>query len=259
MDTGAVADWDDRAIVLAMDLDRARVLLSTLRQSIRKVQRVFQGAPLQRGDVLILSGMVWVGVWLTALAMVGGMQPAHEEGGVLELTQAAILGSAVVLAAVAALRLPPGRYRAWGGMLMLVALVAYAREADFHTVLNPRYLGEWGIRYRADWWLNGQVSLGLKLGWAVTLATPVAVLGLLLRASRAQPVEALRQRKPFAWLALSCVGLYAVGYAMDDLLGRGQFAPTWLTMFVEEGSELVAAVVVLLMCVPSATDGRDGV
>lgn len=104
------------------------------------------------------------------------MQPVHEEGGVLELTQAAILGTAVPWAAVAALRLPPGRYRAWGGVLMFVALGAYAREADFHTVLNPQYLGEWGLRYRADWWLNGQVSLWLKLGWVVALATPVVVL-----------------------------------------------------------------------------------
>lgn len=137
---------------------------------------------------------------------------------------------------------------------MLAALVAYAREADFHTVLNPRYLGEWGMRYRADWWLNGQVPLWLKLGWGVALATPVVALGLLVRASRVQPIEAVRHPTPFVWLALACVGLYAVGYALDDLLGRGLFVPSWVTMFVEEGSELLAAGVVLLICVPTAVD-----
>lgn len=216
--------------------------------------RSLRGAPFRRSDLVVVSGLVWVGVWLTALAMAGGLQPAHEEGGVMELTQAAILGTAVVLAVLGTLRLPRRVYRAWGGVLALVALGAYAREADFHMVLNPRYLGEWGIRYRADWWLNGRVSLLLKVVWVVALATPVVVLGLLVRASQVQPIEAVRHPTPFVRLAVACVGLYAVGYAMDDLLGRGQFVPTWVTMFVEEGSELLAAGVLLLMCVPTAVD-----
>lgn len=205
----------------------------------------------------MLAAAAWVATWLTSISMLGGLAPPREEGGVLELTQAAVLGTAVLLSAVAAVRLPAGPARAWSALLCLLALLAYAREADFHIVLNPRYLGAWGLRYRLDWWLSGEVALSVKLAWAVALATPVALFGWLYYASGVHPLRALWERRPVAKAMLACVGLYVVGYALDDVLGRGQFLPTWVTMPAEELAELGAALVLLVLCSPG-TEGKFG-
>lgn len=204
--------------------------------------------PLVRRELGVLAAAVWVAVWLTSVLLLKGLQPAHEEGGVLELTQASVLGVAVLLGAVGTVRLPPGSGRAWGFMLTLFALAAYAREADAHIVLNPRYLDEWGMRYRIDWWFDGQVSPAVKLGWLVVMLVPGVAGVWLVRASGVHPLEALRRRSPLAMAVLGCLALYALGYALDDLLGRGRFVPTWMSMAVEEASELGAACLVLTVC-----------
>ena len=37
-----------------------------------------------------------------------------------------------------------------------------AREADFHTMLNPQNMGYWGVRYKISWWLSGATPIWLN-------------------------------------------------------------------------------------------------
>ena len=61
---------------------------------------------------------------MTSLVVVGSRHEAHEEGGALELTQASLLGTAVVVAVVATLRMKTRPAKAWSGLLAMLALLA---------------------------------------------------------------------------------------------------------------------------------------
>lgn len=57
---------------------------------------------------------------------------------------------------------------------LIITAVAAAREMDAHVLLNPETIGEFGVRYRIDWWLDGDVSFLRKLTWAAIAALAVA-------------------------------------------------------------------------------------
>jgi hypothetical protein len=148
----------------------------------------------------------------------------HAENGPEEVVQAGLwfAAAAVSLSAVLAGGRPWNDRLgvAWLGAL---ALTAGARELDLHTKLNPETLGEWGVRYRMDWWLDFSVPLSVKLLWsAIFLGMGAAIIGpaAVLRPPLG---KALRRGDPVAvLLAMAGMGVIA-GFVADDLL-RGVFA-----------------------------------
>lgn len=168
--------------------------------------------------------------------------PLKAENGPLEIVSwLCWLGAALVAVSTAVrTRSQPDRLVAiW---IACVAVLAFLRELDAHILLNPERLGRFGVRYRADWWLNGDVSLWLKLGWAtlaVALVIPLIYIPLKVR------LPWLRM----AWRGGAMAGLFflgltllANGFVMDDLLRGVTIVTKDVRPLLEETSELLGAL-----------------
>ena len=118
-----------------------------------------------------LKGLVlWCAATLALVGLVVAYPLPHalvREYGPLELIQAGCWWGA---AAVAFFSSGFGRHglrgRALLGWLGVVSALAFAREFDMHESLNPETLGDWGVRYRVDWWIDASVPLTIKAFWA---------------------------------------------------------------------------------------------
>ncbi|MFG0326893.1 MAG: hypothetical protein ACF8SC_06460 [Phycisphaerales bacterium JB037] len=160
----------------------------------------------------IISGVVWM--------ITGGHVWA--EDGLIEYAQLGLWGVCVLVAGAVALT-TPGRARAAAAWRGVLGAVAGARELDLHIKLNPETLGEWGVRYRLDWWTDMSVPLGVKSMWlAIGLAIGIALV-LPIYLARQDPIRLLKARHPASVLFAIAIGGLAMGWAMDDLF-RGWFA-----------------------------------
>ncbi len=136
--------------------------------------------------------------------------------------------------------------------LAFVALLAGLRELDLHVVLNPaniHLLGlseEQAVRFRSRWWLDGETSLALRLGWAAVflivgamLLTPFALAGYPWS-------RQLRGRACFPWLIVSGFLTLGLAFFFDDAIGRPlQRAGVDLDL-LEESTELLGQLLILL-------------
>lgn len=196
------------------------------------------------------SGWIGLGVLAVAgvMALLLPLNAVVREGGPLEtlhlLCWCAASVAAFVLAGLGGL---PARERVLRCWLGLLALLAAARELDLHEKLNPERgpLGDWGVRYRLDWWLDPAMPLGAKLVWAV--------IGVMLAAVLIAPPLWARPRWPRLmlrghaayWLMAMGTGLVVAGYVADDFLGRGQFVSVDTSQLVEELLESAGVGLVL--------------
>lgn len=152
-----------------------------------------------------------------------------------------VLSACVALAVL--IRRSRPREKLFAGWLALVSALAAFREFDGHVLLNPETLGAWGVRYRIDWWLSLDAPILPRLVW---VAVGVAiVVGLILPAVKVAPrvIVLTRGRDRAWWLFGASVAAMFVGYACDDLIGRGLFVDPMYTKTVEELFELVAAMI----------------
>ncbi|MEM9065802.1 MAG: hypothetical protein AAGB51_09970 [Planctomycetota bacterium] len=165
------------------------------------------------------------------------------EYGPVELAQA---GAWWVSAAVALFSAGLGRHglrgRALLGWLGVLSVLAFAREFDMHESLNPEVLGDWGVRYRADWWLDAATPVAVKLLWASAALFLVVGVFMPLLIARPHPLRQLLVGHPATVVLGLAVAAMAMGYVMDDLLGRDQFIPWTMTEGIEESFELIGAV-----------------
>ncbi|MCC5785396.1 MAG: hypothetical protein JJU33_01695 [Phycisphaerales bacterium] len=138
------------------------------------------------------------------------------------------------------------RERFFAGWLALVSALAAFRETDGHILLNPEVLGSWGVRYRIDWWLSLDAPVLPRVLWAA-LAVVMAV-GLVIPLVKASPKAFLliKGRDRAWWLFAIAAAALFVGYACDDLVGRGQFVAPIYSQSVEEISELIGALLFLV-------------
>jgi hypothetical protein len=166
----------------------------------------------------------------------------HAENGVVEWLTAACWLLALVVSAAAARRhhvRPDRLVFAW---LIVVSLLAWARELDLHVFLNPAYMGELGLRFKPRWFLERDVSLLLRLAWvAVLLLTATSLAGPPLALQR--PIRRLVRCGDTAigLLLLSALGLVA-GYVLDDLFRGSRFVSRDLRQACEETFELLGAL-----------------
>ena len=174
------------------------------------------------------------------------------EGGPIEAAQVALWAFAAVIALTLAWRLRDKAARWFTVWLGVLASLAAARELDLHVKLNPETLGDWGVRYRLDWWTDGSVSIGLKLMWfAIASVIGAAFIIPMLRAGTAVKQVLLRQRA-VPILGAACLAMLFVGWASDDLLR--QWTSKVEGVLVEEGAELIGvccfALAVILLLTP---------
>lgn len=149
--------------------------------------------------------------------------------------------------------------------LFMLSAAAALREMDLHEHLNPRDghqklgqdapLNPYGVSFKVSWWLDGEVSPFLKLAWGVPLLLLVALFIVPPLLVRAPVVGLLRRGDAPTYLFLAAIGFLGLGYAADDLFGRGRFFPEPFTMAIEESSETIGAVaflasLVLTLCRP---------
>ncbi|MGP1273395.1 MAG: hypothetical protein ACTS22_08665 [Phycisphaerales bacterium] len=204
--------------------------------------------------------LAFVGIVLVfgiAGALTGLGVPLVEEGGPVERAQIALWTAAAVTAALLSLGAPLGRgVRGLLALLAVLSLAAAAREFDAHIYLNPETLGDLGVRYRIDWWLDGSVSLGLKLGWAIVA---VAILAALLAPAwlgRRAVLDMVRARPAAFWCFVASAAALAAGFAVDDLL-RNRI-DLQLGHLIEEGVELLGPIFYLAgtMCLVAGARRR---
>lgn len=149
---------------------------------------------------------------------------------------------AAALGIVGVLRWHRPRERLFGAGLVLVCIAAGLRELDAHLWIGPRLIGDWGMHFRIDWWLSASAPVLPRLLWlggGIAAATVLVWAGLKVWPR----VLLLVWSRDRAWmLFVLAVVLLFCGYAMDDLVGRGQFVPKVYTKAVEESAELLGAI-----------------
>lgn len=130
----------------------------------------------------------------------------------------------------------------WLGTLGLLAAL---REVDAQVVLNPAYLGQFGVRYRLDWFLSPQVSLPLRVAWLVLFATVALLLIIPVVRMRRSAGHLLREGDAAAGLFIISVLCLAFAYAFDDLFRDTHLLVKAIRKAIEEISELLGSLAFL--------------
>ncbi len=187
----------------------------------------------------------------------------HTEDGPIEIMQLASWCLAAVFAFIACARGPQRDDRLISGWRGVLALVLASRELDLHEELNSDVIGELGIHYRIDWWLDSSVPIWLKAGWGAIALVGIVLLLVPPLLVRPPTFRLLRAGDTSTWLFILAVGLLFLGYALDDFLGRGTIIESiHITQALEELAELagvwafVASCLVLLFVPYSVRKAR---
>ena len=186
--------------------------------------------------VTFFAGLTYLVGWV-----LGHSAPLLGEDGLFEVGSFGVWSVLAAVCGVAAYRTTRREGRYLSGWIGWVAALLAVRELDAHVHLNPQTLGEYGVRYRIDWWLNGEVSLMLKLGW-LALGSVFLWLTIYPAWSARRMMLRLWQDRPVSFICIPAgVLLLAAGYVMDDLLRGHTFDDKVIRSLVEEGMEFVGA------------------
>lgn len=167
-----------------------------------------------------------------------GDTPPFAENGPVETAQFTLWIGAALFALILALPQRTFADRAAMVTVGIAAAAAAAREIDAHVLLNPETIGDFGVRYRIDWWLDGSVSPLRKLAWA---AIALAVAGVVVTATIAahfHPILALKRRSRAVIYFAAAAVCMALGFTFDDLL-RNRI-PLAAAQAAEESVEVLA-------------------
>jgi hypothetical protein len=213
----------------------------------------------------------WVGIGagFVAATMAAGYvlssspERFHGEGGPVESMQVALWALAAAIALVGVIVKRGSRDRWWIGWLGVIAALCAARELDLHILANPQHAGEWGVRYRLDWWMSATAPVGARLLWCgvfVGLALLLAVPPLRAKITPEAAVRALRRGDPGLWLTAIAFACLGAGWFADDILRPIRVVHT-IIQGAEEALELCGAEAYLgavILTVRSSLDARPG-
>lgn len=176
----------------------------------------------------------------------------HAENGPLEIAQAGTWTVAAGLGAWAAVRRGNMRNRPLLLWLALLAILAAARELDLHQYANPRQIGQFGVRFRLDWWTHDTTSWWLKGAWLLTGSVLIALMAVPPLLLRWPIVHAARAGHAWAGLLLLAVACMGAGYVSDDVLRHAGLDRETLQGIEETletlGAAAFLACVVLVAC-----------
>lgn len=204
-----------------------------------------------------------VGVALAACVTLIALYPdtdwAISEYGPIETWHITTWICSVIISAIALAKWRDRTTRLMDFWLLMVACAAAARELDLHLLLRPgSALGDFGMRYRIDWWMSAEHPLWLKLAWFMINIALLASFALPPLLVRAPGVRLLRAGDGASWTFVFALVFLGIGYASDDLVGRGQFIEPLHSRWIEETSEGLGALLFMisaaisLMCPLSA-------
>jgi hypothetical protein len=180
----------------------------------------------------------------------------YRENGVLESLSVTLWCTGALLGFSAAFRTATAENRLLAFLMALIALLAALREIDAHIWLNPQHFGSLGVRYRVDWWMNPEVSLPVKIGWAlVFLAITTSVAYPLIRLRRSL-YHSVRAGAPIPLLFLAAVLFLGLGFAFDDLLRHSSRVTSATRQLMEETAEVLGAVLYLTAVIVYLREGR---
>ncbi|MFZ3138885.1 MAG: hypothetical protein WA126_16005 [Thermodesulfovibrionales bacterium] len=132
----------------------------------------------------------------------------------------------------------------------LICVLAAARELDAQVLLNPKYLGQFGVRYKTIWFLSSEVSILLRLFWFAFFLTIGGIIIWPLVVMRKAILWLIRSGDAAAgFLLLSFIGS-ATGFVFDDILRETAFLDIDLRQAIEETVELFGATF-FLICIAS--------
>ena len=178
-------------------------------------------------------------------SVLGDQELIYRENGILEILSVMLWSVSALLAFRAAFRTSPTEHRLLAFLLAAIALLAALREIDAHIWLNPQHLGALGVRYKINWWLDSNVSLLLKLGWAlVFLALACSVLYPLTKSWRTL-WRSLLARETVPLLVLASMVFLGMGFALDDLLRHSSRIGPDTRQLMEETAEVLGAALYL--------------
>lgn len=184
---------------------------------------------------LILTLVVTAAV--TAISTAGRI-PLFQENGPIEIAQLELWIGAALFAFILAIPQRRMSDKAALALVGLAAAAAAAREIDAHVLLNPETIGELGVRYRIDWWLDGAVSPLHKLVWAGIAFVGIAAIAAATVAAHFHPILAVKRRNRSLIYFAACAACLAIGFTFDDLL-RG-VVPLNTAQAAEESIEVLA-------------------
>jgi hypothetical protein len=141
-------------------------------------------------------------------------------------------------------RIESSRDRAMALWLAILSSLCAAREEDRHELLNPEVIGDFGVRFRVDWWLDASVPLLLKLAWLIVAIVLIAGVTLPLLWARPRVLRLIFGRDPAIWLCGVGGGFMMLGYLFDDIIGRGLLVSLNTSQVLEEGSETIGAFLI---------------
>jgi hypothetical protein len=164
------------------------------------------------------------------------------EGGLVETLQFGSWIMVALLAIFAALRHRGRRDASFALWVAVVAGVCALRELDAHIYLNPETMGSWGVRYRIDWWLDRDSPVLPRVAWALTGLVLACLVIVPLLIARPKPFVLLVAQDRAALCAVAGAVFLALGYAADDLIGRGLIVSRDVSKPIEEISELIGVL-----------------
>jgi hypothetical protein len=185
--------------------------------------------------------MLSVGFVLISVFVLKSPEKLLGESGFFEVGSVVFLGLLALTAVIAAIRTSGPKTRIVSAWFGWVACLAALRELDLHTLLNPKFMGEWGVRYRIDWWLSGSVPITLKLLWSGVLGFALFFTIYPAWKNRKQ-LWRLWLSYPVSTVLVSAGAMFmAAGVFIDDPLRNVTVVSKQTKSLIEEGVEWFGA------------------
>ena len=177
-----------------------------------------------------------------AAQFVPSLSTLSREGGVIEMLSVGFWAVAIIFSLATIYRWRERNDRLLAICLGTVALLAGLRELDLHHALGPDVFGAYGMRFRIRWWLDGDVSFVLKVGWLIIFAILGMMLGYPPWKVRPPLLTAARRGNAMVGWFILAVFFCGLGGFIDDQLRGTTFISGDLRGLTEETSEMVGAL-----------------
>jgi hypothetical protein len=193
--------------------------------------------------VLLVVGAALIAAGVTAADL--GLENIFAERHIaLEGLQCGLWCAIPIIAALGALRQRSRRGLCLVIWIAVLAAVAGLRELDFQVLFNPENIHRIGltesaaIRWNPRWWFDGDVSLLVRLVWALVLLGFGTAILLPFGMSHYPWFARLARFDRFPWLFVAGVILLGLGFSLDDFIGRPMKHAVIDVSFIEEFVEL---------------------
>lgn len=181
-----------------------------------------------------------------AVLLVSDKSLLYKENSILENASIVVWAISAVFAVSIAIAPVAREDRLLGLWLFVLSLLATLRELDAQILLNPKTLGEYGVRYKISWWLDGSVPILLKLAWGLLFLGIAFLLLWPVFKARLRLQQMVRTLDLRVLLFGAALVFLAMGFAVDDLMRGSTLVTLETRQMVEETSELIGSIVFLL-------------